>query len=61
MIGVETNLRLCELTNDRPALEIRFQFVDGSQGAFIQPDAEKAADVLKIINPAHLFYQSRDP
>ena len=59
MIGVETKLQSCELTNNRPALEIRFQFVDGSQETFIQPDAEKAADVLKVINPAHLFYQSR--
>ena len=59
MIGVETNLRSCESRNNRPALEIRFQFVDGSQEIFVQPDAGKAADVLTVINPAHLFYQSR--
>ena len=40
-------------------LEIRFQFVDGSQETFIQPDAKRAEDVLKVINPVHLFYQSR--
>ena len=47
------------MTGSRPALEIRFQFVDGSEETFIQPDAERAENVLRGINPAHLFYQSR--
>src|SRR5579862_3527228 len=59
MIGVETNLRSRELTNNTPALELRFQFVDGSEETFIQPDTERAEKVLRSIHPAHLFYQSR--
>jgi len=59
MIAVETNIRSPEVSGSRPALEIRFQFVDGSKETFIQPDAEKAENVLRGINPVHLFYQFR--
>jgi len=59
MIAVETKVRSPQKTGSRPALEIRFEFVDGSGETFIQPDAESAEDLLKRINPAHLFYQSR--
>jgi hypothetical protein len=59
MIAVETNLSCLEVTGSRPALEIRFQFVDGSEETFIQNDAERAENLLRVINPAHLFYQSR--
>ena len=47
------------MTRSRPALEIRFHFVDGSEETFIQNDAERAEKLLRVINPAHLFYQSR--
>ena len=33
--------------------------MDGSTETFIQPDAERAENVLRGINPVHLFYQSR--
>jgi len=59
MIAVETNIRSQEVSRSRPALEIRFQFVDGSTETFIQPDTERAENVLRGINPVHLFYQSR--
>jgi len=47
------------MNGSRPALGIRFQFVDGSEQTFIQPDTERAENVLRNINPVHLFYQSR--
>ncbi len=59
MIAVETNIRPPEASRSQPALEICFQFVDGSKETFIQPDAERAEKVLRGINPVHLFYQSR--
>jgi hypothetical protein len=59
MIAVETNIRSQEASRSGPALEIRFQFVDASDETFIQNDAERAENVLRSINPVHLFYQSR--
>src|SRR6266404_4729007 len=59
MITVETNIRSPEMSRSRAALEIRFQFVDGSEETFIQHDAERAENFLNVINPAHLFNQSR--
>jgi hypothetical protein len=59
MIAFETNLSSLEMINSRPALEIRFQFVDGTEETFIQNDAERTENFLRVINPAHLFYQSR--
>ena len=59
MIATETNLGTAEMNGSRPALGIRFQFVDGSEQTFIQPDTERAENVLRNINPVHLFYQSR--
>jgi hypothetical protein len=59
MNAVETIVSSPEITRRCPALEIRFQFVDGSEETFIQNDAERAEALLRAINPAHLFYQSR--
>jgi len=59
MIAFETNVGSPEVKGSRPALGIRFQFVDGSEETFIQPVAERAENVLRSINPVHLFYQSR--
>jgi len=59
MIAVETNKRSPEMSNTRPALEVRLQFVDGSEEIFIQSDTEAAGKILHRINPAHLFSQSR--
>jgi hypothetical protein len=59
MIAVETNVGSPEFHRSRPALEIRFEFVDGSEETFIQPDPAWAENLIKAVNPAHLFYQSR--
>src|SRR6267142_4811844 len=44
---------------EAPALEIRFQFVDGSVANFFQPDPEIAESLWKRIKRAHLFTQPR--
>ena len=59
MIASKTNVSSPEVNGSRPSLGIRIQFVDGSEETFIQPDAERAENVLRSINPVHLFYQSR--
>jgi hypothetical protein len=59
MIAVETNIGNPENRSSRPALEIRFEFMGGSQESFIQSDPERAENLIKSLNPAHLFYQSR--
>ena len=59
MNAIENKIKIPETRKPRPALEIRFQFVDGSEESFIQPDPERAANFLRGINPAHLFYQYR--
>ncbi len=59
MIAFETNTRSPQKRSSRPALEIRFHFVDGSQQTFIQRDAETAENIRSRIEPAHLFNQSR--
>jgi len=43
----------------RPALEIRFQFVDGSEETVIQSDPRMAEAIRLGTNPYHLFNQSR--
>src|SRR6267142_1788551 len=48
-----------ELNSIRPALEVRFQFVDGSKKTFIQRNTETAEDIRRQINPSHLFGQAR--
>jgi hypothetical protein len=48
-----------QMKSSRPALEIRFQFVDGSKETFIQPDAEVAEAIRQRANLSSLFNQSR--
>src|SRR6266404_2576859 len=45
--------------NQAPALEIRFEFVDGSAANFFQPDPEIAENIWSRINAAHLFTRPR--
>jgi hypothetical protein len=59
MTLIETNIRSPKIAASRPALKIRFQFVDGSGETFVQPDAGKAKRILQQIVPFHLFNQSR--
>jgi len=59
MIAVEINKHFLETSNSRPVLEIRLQFVDGSDETFIQHDANAAQKILERINPALLFSQTR--
>jgi hypothetical protein len=59
MIAVETNKRSPEMSEGRPALEVRLQFVDGSEETFRQHASNAAKDILQRINPAQLFSQAR--
>src|SRR5882672_10752272 len=59
MIAIETNTRSSRTTSSRPALEIRFHFVDGSSKTFIQPDAEAAEVIRQRADASNLFNQSR--
>ena len=59
MIAVEPDTRSPEKRSSRPALEIRFHFVDGSSKTFIQPDAEAAEVIRQRANSSNLFHQSR--
>ena len=59
MIAVEPNTQSPEKRSSRSALEIRFQFVDGSSERFIQPNAEAAEVVRQRANSSSLFTQSR--
>ena len=59
MIAIETNTRSPRKASSRPALEIRFLFVDGSSETFIQPDAEAAEVIRQRTHSSNLFTQSR--
>ena len=59
MLTVETNTRAPAKSSSRPALEIRFQFVDGSSQTFLQPNAEVAEVIRQRANSSSLFTQSR--
>src|SRR5258705_379113 len=59
MIALEINTRSPKQRSRRPALEIRMHFADGSKETFVQPDVEIAENILRQINPSHLFTQSR--
>jgi len=59
MNAIETNTRSSKKEISRPALEIRFHFVDGSSETFIQPDAEAAEVILQRADSSNLFNQSR--
>jgi hypothetical protein len=49
MIAVETNVGSPEFHRSRPALEIRFEFVD-SEETFIQPDPACVNDFMTMAN-----------
>ena len=59
MIAIETNTRSPESKSRRSALEIRFQFVDGSKETFIPANSEAAEALRDRINLANVFHQSR--
>jgi hypothetical protein len=59
MIAVETIKHSPEMSRGRPVLEVRLQFVDGSEETFSQHNTDAAKDILQRINPAQLFSQSR--
>src|SRR6266566_5299505 len=60
MTAVETSTRApAKGSSSRPALEIRFHFVDGSMETFIQPNAEVAEGIRNQINLGSVFHQSR--
>jgi hypothetical protein len=59
MNAIETNAGSSQMKSSRPALKIRFQFVDGSEETFIQPDAEVAEAIQQRTNLSNLFNQSR--
>src|SRR5438045_2753437 len=61
MIAVETNIGSPEIRSTRPALELRFEFVDGSKENFIQNDTKKAKLILQRINPSSQFEKARWP
>jgi len=56
---IEMNTRAPKRASTRPALEIRFHFVDGSKESFIQTDVEAAEEIQHQINLSSLFRQSR--
>ena len=45
--------------SEAPPLEIRFQFVDGSEATYFQPDLEIAESIWSRISVAHLFTSPR--
>jgi hypothetical protein len=59
MAKIEANLRTKQRTSLRPALEIRFQFVEGSQETYVQPDPGTATTILNGISPPLLFSHYR--
>jgi len=59
MIAIETNTRSPRKTNSRPALEIRFHFVDGSKKTFITANSEAAEAIRDRTNLASVFHQTR--
>jgi hypothetical protein len=59
MNAIEMNTRAPKRASTRPALEIRFHFVDGSKETFVQTDAQIAEVTRQRINLCSLFGQSR--
>ena len=58
---METLLRTKPISEDNelPPLKIRFQFVDGSEANFFQPEPVIAENIWSRINVAHLFMRPR--
>jgi len=59
MIAMEANISRPRRTSVRPALEIRFQFVEGTEETFVQSDPEIAQKILMGISPPLLFNHYR--
>lgn len=59
MVKMEANVRTARRTFLRPALEIRFQFVEGSEEIYIQSNPGIAATILNGISPPLLFSHYR--
>ena len=59
MIALKKNASFPKSGRTPPALEIRIHLADGSAEAFVQPELEKAGNILRQITPAHLFAQPR--
>jgi hypothetical protein len=59
MVKIEANFRTALRTSLRPALEIRFEFVEGSQETYVQPSPVTAATILNAISPPLLFSHYR--
>jgi hypothetical protein len=59
MVKMETNIRTARRTFLRPALEIRFQFVEGTGETYVQSDPGIAAKILNEISPPLLFSHYR--
>ena len=56
---MEANIRSWRRRFLRPALEIRFQFVEGSEETYVQSDPGIAAKILNEISPPLLFSHYR--
>jgi hypothetical protein len=59
MVKMEINIRTARRTFLRPALEIRFQFVEGPGETYVQSDPGIAAKILNEISPPLLFSHYR--
>ena len=59
MIGTETNLQRRTRERSSPALEIRFEFVDGSKEILVQTDPELAGIIERQVNGSNLFSHAR--
>ena len=59
MNAIQTHTRAPAKRSSRPALEIRFHFVDGSRETFIQHDAEAAEAIQQRAHSSFLFTQAR--
>ena len=59
MIGTETNLQRRTRGRSSPALEIRFEFVDGSKEILVQTDPELAGIIERQVNGSNLFSHAR--
>src|SRR5258708_1848818 len=59
MIAIETNSESAATTRIRPALEIHFEFVDGSRQSFVQEEMKRAENIRDRIHTALLFTQPR--
>jgi hypothetical protein len=59
MIAIEANSRAPAKRSSRPALEIRFHFVDGSKETFTQGNTDAAEAIRQRADSSNLFNRSR--